>query len=182
MELIETPLKDCYLLEQKVFADPRGFFMEAFNSEKLSKEAQVSFDVKQINFAKSEKRVLRGLHYQLNPSSQAKIVGVISGAVLDVVVDLRKSSSTFGQKFEYLIDSPEKNVLVPRGFAHGYEVHEDNTLFYYAVDNYYSPHDERGIRFDDPALGIAWKWAERNTISEKDLSHPMLKDAELNFE
>ncbi len=181
MEVIETPLKDCYILVNNLFQDPRGFFMEAFNQGRFEDKTGVAFNVKQVNFAQSEKKVLRGLHYQLEPAAQAKLVGVVSGSVLDVVVDVRESSPTFGQKFEFVLNGPARNLFVPRGFAHGYEVREDNTLFYYAVDNYYSPADERGILYSDPALGISWKWGSTNKISEKDETQPLLKDAELNF-
>ena len=180
MELTQTPLKDCFLIKNNLYADSRGFFLESFHKEKFLELTGISMEIKQINFAKSVKNVLRGLHYQLQPYAQSKLVGVMSGAVLDVVVDVREDSPTYGRKFETLLDDPSVCLYVPRGFAHGYEVLEDDTLFYYGVDNFYSPENERGIKYDDPYLGINWK-NDNNEISDKDRKHPYLEKAELNF-
>jgi len=178
MEIIETPLKDCFIIKSKVFGDQRGFFLESFNQKKLQ-EAGIPFEVKQINFAKSAKNVLRGLHYQMEPMAQSKLVSVISGAVIDVAVDIRKSSPTFGQSFMLEISSPDTFFLVPKGFAHGYHTLKDDTLFYYAVDNFYAPESERGVLYNDPSLNLEWHFTEQPTISEKDLIQPLLKDAVL---
>ncbi|MDW3196210.1 MAG: dTDP-4-dehydrorhamnose 3,5-epimerase [Cytophagales bacterium] len=181
MVIEKTSLEGCLIIRNKIFDDDRGFFLESFNKKQFLKETGVDFEVKQINFAKSQKNVLRGLHYQLDPYAQAKLVGVIQGAVLDVVVDLRRGSSTFGQSFSFILDNPNINMLVPRGFAHGYKVVSDDTLFYYGVDNYYAPEFEKGISYNDPALGIDWK-GDENIISGKDLKHPRLGEAEMNFD
>ncbi len=177
MEIIETPLKDCFIIKSKKFGDDRGFFLEALNQKHL-KNAGIDLNVQQINFAKSGKNVLRGLHYQLEPMAQAKYVGVISGAAVDVAVDIRESSPTFGQYFMAELSSPDTLFYVPRGFAHGYYTLEENTIFYYAVDNFYSPEHERGILYNDPDLGINWGDIEP-LVSEKDLKQSKFKSAEL---
>ena len=181
MEVEKTSLEDCLIIRNNVFDDDRGFFLESFNKKKFQELTGVDFDVKQINFAKSQKQVLRGLHYQLAPYAQGKLVGVIQGAVLDVVVDLRKNSSTFGQSFSFCINQPNLCMYVPRGFAHGYKVLEDDTLFYYGVDNFYAPQHERGVAYNDPSIQVDWI-DEKNIISNKDLEHPLLRDAEINFD
>lgn len=178
MEIISTPLKDCFIIKVKMFGDDRGFFLESFNKRRF-KDHGIDFEVKQINFAKSTKNVLRGLHYQKAPYSQTKLVGVISGAVDDVVVDLRKSSPTFMQSFTLEIASQDTFLLVPKGFAHGYITLKDETVFYYAVDDFYNPEAERGIRYDDPNIGISWDFEELPIISEKDLKQPYFAQAEL---
>lgn len=168
MEIKTTPLKDCYLIHSKKFGDDRGFFLEAFNQKKL-KEGGVNFDVRQINFAKSSRNVLRGLHFQTGEYAQTKMVGVIQGAVLDVVIDLRKDSPTYLQHYKVKINTQDLFLLVPRGFAHGYYTLEDDTIFHYAVDNFYAPDHEGGVRWNDPAFGIDWE-LNGNTpkVSEKD--------------
>ncbi len=181
MKVEYTSLKDCVIIRNEVFNDDRGFFLEAFNKKNFLELTGVDFDIKQVNFAKSQKNVLRGLHYQLAPYAQGKLVGVIQGAVLDVVVDLRSNSSTFGQSFCFFIDHPNVNLYVPRGFAHGYKVMAEDTVFYYGVDNYYAPEFERGLAYNDLSLGINWGDGE-NIISEKDLKHPLLRDTEINFD
>lgn len=181
MEIERTSLEGCLVIRNKVFADDRGFFLESFNKKKFLELTSVVFDIKQVNFAKSQKNVLRGLHYQLAPYAQGKLVGVIQGAVLDVVVDLRVNSQTFGQGFSFFIDRPDVCMYVPRGFAHGYKVMEDDTLFYYGVDNFYAPEFERGVAYNDPSVGVDW-YGEDNIISKKDLAHPFLRDAEMNFD
>lgn len=174
MEIIETPLKDCVIIKAPVYGDHRGFFLESFNQKKL-KDKGIDFEVKQINFAKSSKNVLRGLHYQVMPHPQGKLVGVINGSVLDVVVDVRPESSTYLKNFKIEINSNDTFLLVPRGFAHGYLSLTDETIFYYAVDEFYDPDSEKGIRFDDPKLAIDWELKETPKISEKDLAQPFLK-------
>lgn len=181
MEIEKTPLEDCFLIHHRLFSDDRGFFFESFNKERFKENVGLDFDVKQVNFAKSQKNVLRGLHYQLDPYSQGKLVGVVQGVVFDVAIDIRKNSPTFGKSFSILLDKPDVSVLVPKGFAHGYEVLSDETIFYYAVDNFYAPDHERGILYNDPALDIQWN-NSNNTVSDKDKGHPLLKDAEVNFE
>lgn len=180
MEIEKTNLQDCFVVKSPLHGDNRGFFLEGFNKKKFAELTGLTLEIKQINFAKSQKGVLRGMHYQKDPYSQAKLVGVIAGSVLDVVVDLRPSSATFGQKYEVLLDTPGVNLFVPRGFAHGYEVLEDDTIFYYGVDNIYAPDHEGGLAYDDPKLNIKWKGQDL-LISEKDKKNPRLINADYNF-
>ncbi len=180
MEVISTPLEGCFVIKTKLFGDNRGFFMESFNKEKFEKVG-IPFDVKQINFAKSDKNVLRGLHYQAKPFGQSKLVGVINGSVVDIVVDLRKTSSTFGQSFKLIIDSQDTFLLIPKGFAHGYYTLADETVFYYAVDNFYSPEHEKGINYLDKELGLDWGYNQEPVVSEKDQNQPFLKNIDLHF-
>ncbi|MBV6647218.1 MAG: dTDP-4-dehydrorhamnose 3,5-epimerase [Cyclobacteriaceae bacterium] len=180
MEVIKSPLKDCFVIKNHKFGDDRGFFLEAFNQKRLLDQG-ISFDIKQVNFAKSAKNVLRGLHYQLNPKAQGKLIGVVSGAVLDVVVDLRKHSPTYLQHFKLKIEDPETQLLIPKGFAHGYFTLEDDTIFYYGVNEFYSADDERGIHYADQTLAINWELEDNPIISRKDLEQPFIETAEYNF-
>ncbi len=181
MEVITTPLQDCYVIKNVVHSDDRGYFLEGFNEKRFQNETGLELNVKQINFAKSGAGVVRGLHYQLSPYSQAKLVSVISGKVLDVAVDLRRNSKSYLQKFEIVLDKPGTCLYVPRGFAHGYEVLEDSTIFYYAVDNYYEPSKERGVAYNDPSLNISWR-SKNLVVSHKDRHHPDINNAEYNFD
>ncbi len=181
MKITKTPLKDCYYIETRSFGDERGFFMEAFNQQKIHDELGISFDVKQVNFASSAKSVLRGLHYQDAPFSQTKIVGVTRGAVLDVAVDLRKNSPSYLQHYGVVLDHPSKLFLVPRGVAHGYYTLSDNTLFFYFVDAPYSPDHELGIIYNDATLNINWQLVEEPIVSQKDLNQPTLDKIKNNF-
>lgn len=174
MEIEKTPLNDCFIVKLDKLGDDRGFFLESFNKQKLSAQG-LDFEVKQVNFAKSSKNVLRGLHFQTEPFAQAKLIGVINGSVLDVVVDLRKNSPTYLQHFKLKIDKPELILLVPRGFAHGYYTLEDDTVFHYAVDNFYSKENEGGLRYNDPALKIDWELKKQPIVSKKDLEQPLIK-------
>lgn len=173
MEIISTPLKDCFIIKVPKFGDDRGFFLESFHQRKLS-EKGVDFDVKQVNFAKSQGNVLRGLHFQKGSFAQAKLVGVISGAVLDVVVDMRPDSNTYLKHFKIILEDQGTLFLVPKGFAHGYYTLYDNTVFHYAVDNFYSPENEGGLLYNDPVLNIDWELKESPIVSEKDLKHKNL--------
>ena len=183
MPFFETGIPGLKIFEPKVFGDHRGYFFESF-SEKTFKEAGIDVQFVQDNESKSQYGVVRGLHYQLNPFAQAKLVRVIIGQVLDVVVDIRKGSPTFGQKFELLLTGENKKQLfIPRGFAHGFSVLEDNTIFSYKCDNVYSKESEGGILFTDPGLAIDWQVpADKMLVSEKDYLHPVLKDSLNNFE
>lgn len=153
--------------------DERGFFLESFNKRRLE-EHGIEMEIKQINFAKSQKNVLRGLHYQLDPYAQSKLVGVISGAVRDVVVDLRPTSPSYKKHLTLDITSPDICLYIPKGFAHGYFTLEENTVFYYGVNDFYNPNAERGIRYDDPELKIVWGETSNAIISQKDLMHPFI--------
>lgn len=181
MTFHETGLKDCYRIEAPVFGDSRGFFLEAFNQRAMRTGLDIQFDVRQVNFASSSKNVLRGMHYQLMPKAQDKFVGVVSGAVWDVVVDLRKNSPTYLKHYKLIIDRPGIMLLVPKGFAHGYLTLADNTIFYYSVDEFYAPELERGILYSDPTMGINWDLTSEPIVSAKDLKQPTFDKAELNF-
>ncbi|MFT3753643.1 MAG: dTDP-4-dehydrorhamnose 3,5-epimerase [Paludibacter sp.] len=182
MEIIETPIKDLIIIKPRVFADARGFFCETYN-EKTYHEAGIDLRFCQDNQSKSSYGVIRGLHYQLNPQSQSKLVSVVQGAVWDVAVDLRAGSPTFGQW--YGVELTEENhlqFLIPQGFAHGFSVISETAVFSYKCDNFYSPALERGLMYNDPALGIDWKIpGDKAIVSDKDLKHPLFKDAEMNF-
>ncbi|MDR2765638.1 MAG: dTDP-4-dehydrorhamnose 3,5-epimerase [Tannerella sp.] len=184
MNYIKTAIPGIWLLEPKVFDDSRGYFMETYKRMDFEKHiGSVAF--MQDNESCSVKGVLRGLHYQLAPHSQAKLVRVIQGTVLDVAVDIRRHSPTFGKAFAIELSGENKlQLFIPQGFAHGFHVLSETAVFTYKVDHPYAPACERGIRFDDPAIGIDWKQTgqEALTLSEKDLKLPLLKDAELNFE
>ena len=156
MEYIKTDLKDVWIIEPRVFKDARGYFMEAFKQQEFEEHiGPVNFV--QDNESKSSFGVLRGLHYQKGEDSQAKLVRVIKGTVLDVAVDLRKSSPTFGKHVMVELSEENKRQLyIPRGFAHGFLVLSEEAVFTYKVDNVYAPQSECSIRFDDPTLGIQW--------------------------
>jgi len=181
MKFIRTEVPDVIIIEPQVHGDSRGYFIETFRQDKLEEFLGYRVNFIQDNESKSGKGVLRGLHYQLHPASQTKLVRVIQGSVLDIAVDIRKGSPTFGQSVALELSAENKRQLfVPRGFAHGFLVLEDDTIFAYKVDNYYSPENDRGMAFDDPALNIDWRFsrAELN-LSEKDTKQPLMKDAEL---
>jgi dTDP-4-dehydrorhamnose 3,5-epimerase len=182
MEIIKTPIKDLIIIKPRVFKDARGFFFESYSKLKY-KEAGINIDFCQDNQSKSSYGVIRGLHYQLYPHSQSKLVSVKQGAVWDVAVDLRKDSPTFGQWYGVELTSENHlQFLVPQGFAHGFSVLSETAIFSYKCDDFYHPALERGIIYNDPALNIDWKIpAEKALISEKDIKHPLLKDAEMNF-
>lgn len=182
MEIIKTPIDGLIIIKPRVFADARGFFYESYN-EKTYREAGIDLHFCQDNKSKSSYGVVRGLHYQLNPQSQSKLVSAVQGAVWDVAVDLRKDSPTFGQWYGVeLTEDNHLQFLIPQGFAHGFSVLTETAVFAYKCDNLYSPTLERGIMYNDPALAIDWKIpADKAIISDKDTKHPLLKDAELNF-
>ena len=157
MNFIRTQIPDVIIIEPKVHGDSRGYFVETFRQDKLEEFLGYKINFCQDNESKSSKGVLRGLHYQLHPAAQTKLVRVIQGRVLDVAVDIRKNSPTFGQHVAVeLTNENKKQMLVPRGFAHGFIVLEDDTIFAYKVDNYYSPEYDRGIAFNDSSLNINW--------------------------
>ena len=165
------------MLEVDVFRDARGYFVETYNAPRYA-AAGIKEVFVQDNESLSQKGVVRGLHWQTGNSAQAKLVRVVRGAVWDVAVDLRKGSPTYGRHFAVtLTGENKKQMLIPRGFAHGFIVLEDNTLFAYKCDNLYNKAAERGMRFDDPALGIVWPdVGVPLTLSEKDQRHPFFKD------
>jgi len=171
-----THIQDVIIVEPQVHGDDRGYFVETFRQDKLDEFLGFKIDFIQDNESKSGKGVLRGLHYQLAPAAQTKLVRVIQGSVLDVAVDIRKGSSTFGQYVAVeLTGQNKKQLLVPRGFAHGFVVLEENTVFSYKVDNYYSPENDRGVAYNDPDLNIDWKICTDNlNLSKKDKVQPLL--------
>lgn len=180
MEYKETEIKGVYVIEPRVFKDNRGYFFEAFKKDEFDEHIKdVAFV--QDNESKSSRGVLRGLHYQKGEYSQAKLVRVIKGCVLDVAVDIRKSSPTFGKHVMVeLSEDNKRQFFIPRGFAHGFLVMSDEAIFTYKVDNVYSPQNEASIRFDDPDLGIEWPMQSDEILtSEKDLKAKFLKEAEL---
>ncbi len=184
MNFLRTKIPDVVIVEPKVHGDDRGYFIETFRQDKLEEFLGFKINFCQDNESKSSKGVLRGLHYQLAPAAQTKLVRVIEGSVLDVAVDIRKGSPTFGEHVAVkLTGENKKQLLVPRGFAHGFVVLEDNTTFAYKVDSYYSPENDRGIAFDDEALGIDWilQHSELN-LSDKDTKQPKLSEAKDIFE
>ena len=180
MNITATGIPDIKIIEPKVFGDVRGYFFESWN-EKAFEEQGICCRWRQDNESKSRFGVLRGLHYQAAPYAQAKLVRVISGAVLDVAVDIRKGSPTFGQHVAIELSGENKRQLfIPRGFAHGFAVLSDSAVFSYKCDNSYMPSHERGIAFNDPALGIDWKLDPPDVLlSGKDAANPLLADAEL---
>jgi dTDP-4-dehydrorhamnose 3,5-epimerase len=182
MEIIETPIKDLLIIKPRVFEDARGFFCETYN-EKTYREAGIKNQFCQDNQSKSSYGVIRGLHYQLYPQSQAKLVSAAVGSVWDVAVDLRKNSPTFGQWFGVeLTEENHLQFLIPQGFAHGFSVLSEVALFTYKCDNLYNQSLERGILYNDSDLNINWKIpVEKAIISEKDQKHPLFADTELNF-
>jgi dTDP-4-dehydrorhamnose 3,5-epimerase len=182
MQVIQTKLAGVQIVECTVEVDHRGFFTESYNS-KTFKEHNIDFHFIQENHSLSvERGILRGLHYQINPKPQTKLVRVISGSIYDVVVDIRRSSETFGQWIGVILsESNKRQLLVPKGFAHGFCTHMPNTQVVYKVDEYYSPECDRGILWSDPALGIDWPTSSP-LLSDKDKNHPLLIDAEINFE
>ena len=175
MNVIATEIEGVKIIEPQVFGDARGWFVEQYNAERY-KAAGIVADFVQDNESFSSKGVVRGLHWQAAPHTQAKLVRVIHGAVWDVAVDIRKGSPTFGKAVSCELTAENgRQFYIPRGFAHGFVVLEDNTLFSYKCDNLYCKESERGLKFDDPALGIKWPWPGRDfLLSEKDKLHPTL--------
>ncbi len=184
MQFTRTAIPDVIIIEPAVHGDERGYFVETFRQDKLETFVGYPIHFRQDNESKSSKGVLRGLHYQLHPAAQTKLVRVIQGSVLDVAVDIRKNSPTFGEHVAVKLSGEnKKQLLVPRGFAHGFVVLEDNTVFAYKVDNYYSPENDRGLAFDDAGLGINWLLShEEFKLSDKDTKQPKLAEANDLFE
>ena len=184
MKFIPLSIPDIVLIEPAVHGDERGYFAETFRQDLFEEAIGYQVDFIQDNESKSTKGVLRGLHYQLPPYTQAKLVRVIEGSVLDVAVDIRKSSSTFGQHVAVELTAENKHQLfVPHGFAHGFVVLSDSAIFAYKVDNYYAPEHDRGIAFNGVDLAIDWKLPlELLQLSGKDKVHPTLANVKELFE
>lgn len=182
MKVIETPLPGLIIIEPDVFEDQRGYFLETYQIERYL-EAGIEAEFIQDNESKSGRGVVRGLHYQLEPFAQAKLVRVVHGVVYDVAVDLRKGSPTFGKWFGLeLNEMSKKQLYIPRGFAHGFSVLSETAVFSYKCDNIYNREADRAINAFDPKLAIDWQMNESEwKVSEKDQDAPMLANAEMNF-
>jgi len=184
LKLTPQSIKDVILIELTIHSDDRGYFVETFRQDLLEEVIGYKVNFVQDNESKSLKGVLRGLHYQLPPFTQAKLVRVIQGSVLDIVVDIRRSSPTYGQHVSLELTEQNKHQLfVPHGFAHGFVVLSDSATFAYKTDNYYAPEHDRGIAFDDKELKINWQLsAEELQLSNKDKTHPTLENTKDLFE
>lgn len=182
MKIIETGFKGLIIIKPTIYTDSRGYFFESYN-QNAYKDADISFSPVQDNESKSSNGVIRGMHYQLNPYPQAKLIRVVLGKIFDVVIDIRKDSLTFGKWFGIELDSENKDQLfIPPGFAHGFSVLSDIAIIQYKCDNLYNSKFERGINVNDPSLDIYWKLGSTvPVISEKDLAQPLMRDAEFNF-
>ena len=183
MNFLKTKIADLFILEPRIFADERGYFFECYNKKTLDSLLGKEYCFVQDNESKSSYGVVRGIHYQLAPYSQAKLVRVLEGTVYDVAVDLRKNSPTFGKWVGIELSAEnKKQFLIPKGFAHGFSVLSETAIFTYKCDEYYHPEAERGIIYNDPSLNIDWKIPKENIIlSEKDKLLPKLENAEINF-
>lgn len=174
MIITKLPLDGALLIEPKLFEDNRGFFFEWFNRERFLQLASVEFEIRQINFSRSDKGVLRGLHFQVPPKDQAKLIAAPRGKILDVIVDLRNDSPTFGQHCKVELSEDNKHQLfVPKGFAHGFLTLSESAEIMYGIDNHYSPEHDNGIKCTSTQLGIEWGIKESElTLSQKDILLP----------
>ncbi|MFQ2907983.1 dTDP-4-dehydrorhamnose 3,5-epimerase [Aeromonas allosaccharophila] len=176
MNVIKTKIPDVLIFEPKVFGDERGFFFESFNHELFEDAVGYSVTFVQDNHSKSSKGVLRGLHYQLSPHAQGKLVRCVAGEVFDVAVDIRKSSSTFGQSVGVHLSGDNKRQLwIPEGFAHGFLTLSETAEFLYKTTNYYHPESDRGLLWNDPDLAIKWPLDQAPLLSEKDKNQQLFK-------
>ncbi|MBG9375725.1 dTDP-4-dehydrorhamnose 3,5-epimerase [Panacibacter sp. DH6] len=178
MRIEDTPLKDCYIIHDTVFEDSRGYFFESFNQQKFASLTGIDRPFVQDNQSASVRGVLRGLHFQRGEHAQAKMVRVLQGSVLDVAVDIRKDSPTFGKHFTLeLTDKSRTQLYIPRGFAHGFVVLSETAVFFYKCDNLYNKQAEGGLMYNDPSLNIDWQIKEADLIlSDKDKVNPLLQD------
>jgi len=182
MKIIETGIKDLLIIEPKVFEDARGYFFESYSAQKFTDHG-IDHVFLQDNQSKSSYGVIRGLHYQLNPYAQTKLVRVLIGEIFDVAVDIRKNSPTFGKWFGCVLsDANKRQLLIPKGFAHGFSVLSETAVLYYKCDDLYNPQSERGIIFNDPFLNINWKIdTQHANVSTKDATLKSFHEAEMNF-
>ena len=183
INVTETAIPGVLIIEPKAFGDARGYFMESFNAREFAQKTGLEVTFVQDNLSKSRRGVLRGLHFQRPPHAQSKLVGVVKGRVLDVAVDIRKGSATYGQHVAVeLTEENHKQMFIPRGFAHGFAVLSEEAIFQYKCDAFYAPEAEGGISILDASLGIDWGLSMTEAIlSEKDTQHPLLKDFESPF-
>jgi len=184
MKFIAQSIADVILIEPQVHGDERGYFVETFRQDKFEQAVGHKVNFVQDNESKSSRGVLRGLHYQLAPHAQSKLVRVIQGAVLDIAVDIRQGSPTYGQHVDRVLSAENKHQLfVPRGFAHGFVVLSETAIFAYKVDNYYSPECDRGLAFDDSQLSIDWQVPSHELqLSEKDTKQPHFSELSGDFD
>jgi dTDP-4-dehydrorhamnose 3,5-epimerase len=181
MKIVATEFDDLFILEPKVLEDERGYFMESYSQRTLSEQG-IEITFVQDNQSRSRKGVLRGLHFQNAPYAQTKLIRVLSGAILDIVVDLRRKKSTFGKSFIVELTSEnKKQLLVPKGFAHGFLVLSESAEVFYKTDEFYNRQADGGINFNDPSLGLADLLNDTLTLSEKDKNLPLLSQANFNF-
>jgi dTDP-4-dehydrorhamnose 3,5-epimerase len=182
MEIIQTGFTGLLVIRPDLFTDRRGYFFESFNAVAF-RDAGIDFSPLQDNESRSSKGVIRGLHYQLNPDAQAKLIRVVEGKIFDVALDIRSNSPTYGKWYGIELDSESKmQLFIPKGFAHGFSVLSKTAVIQYKVDNIYNKLLERGIALNDPDLGIDWKLGKTShVISEKDLKNPPLRNADNNF-
>lgn len=182
MKVIPLRLTGANVIEPIVHGDQRGFFMESYNQQVMQDEGMTHTFVQDNQSLSVDAGVIRGLHYQLNPKAQTKLIRVLTGAIYDVILDIRKSSPTFGQWVSVILsEHNHRQLLVPKGFAHGFCTLVPNTQVLYKVDEYYSPLHDRGILWNDPKLSIDWP-TSKAILSEKDRQQPVLTDAEINFD
>ena len=183
MEVIKTAIEGLVIIEPKVFKDARGYFFESFSQREFEEKVR-KVNFVQDNESMSSYGVMRGLHFQRPPFTQSKLVRCVKGRVLDVAVDIRKGSPTYGQHVAVeLSEDNHRQFFVPRGFAHGFAVLSETAIFQYKCDNFYAPQNEGAIAWDDPDLAIDWRVpADKVILSEKDKAHPRLKDAEWLFD
>ncbi|MFM7731082.1 MAG: dTDP-4-dehydrorhamnose 3,5-epimerase [Flavobacteriales bacterium] len=181
LSIESTSFRDLLVLQPKQFVDHRGLFFESFNEARFRIQSGLNITFVQDNISHSAKHVLRGLHFQVSPKSQAKLITVLSGSVLDVVVDLRRTEATFGQWFSMELSAANgKQLFIPEGFAHGFVALEENTIFHYKCSNYYSPDAERSLLWNDPTIGIQWP-VEKPILADKDASAPSFKELDVFF-
>ena len=183
MEVIKTAIEGVFIIEPRLFKDDRGYFFESFSQRKFNEKVR-KVNFVQDNESKSSYGVLRGLHFQKPPYAQSKLVRVIKGAVLDVAVDIRKGSPTFGKYVSVeLTEDNHRQFFIPRGFAHGFSVLTDEVIFQYKCDNFYAPQADGGICIKDESLGIDWRIPmDKALLSEKDIKHPCLEDFDSPFD
>ena len=178
MKIIETEIQGLFIIEPDVYGDSRGYFFESFNKKRFEEQTGISVDFVQDNESRSTYGVVRGLHFQRPPHAQAKLVRVVSGRVLDVAVDLREGSPTYGKHVAVeLSGENHRQVFIPKGFAHGFSVLSEEAVFQYKCDDYYAPETEGAVAWDDPDIAIDWRIpADDMILSEKDKKHPRLSE------
>lgn len=178
MKIIETEIQGLFIIEPDVYGDSRGYFFESFNKRRFEEQTGISVDFVQDNESRSTYGVVRGLHFQKPPHAQAKLVRVVSGRVLDVAVDLREGSPTYGRHVAVeLSGENHRQVFIPKGFAHGFSVLSEEAVFQYKCDDYYAPETEGAVAWDDPDIAIDWRIpADDMILSERDKKHPRLSE------